>query len=388
MLKKIKSEAIRLQREAYDQIYFPKKDGKGLFFRYGLTAAFSLLLAEIAFLPKNLLGFESFLIIAILLISLISFIGSFNTGLLLTSVTVLLSFFSLNDPELSSVKLIEIVLTVTSAIVVNLIINIAKRADLGAEFGKREKYYIRQMEKITMEKKMIERELSAHDELISIASHELKTPLTSALLKLQIALDNIRNVSLANFSIQNLLDMLESAEQQAQTLGKMINDLLNLSLIKSGRLQLDFEDGDIGEITGNVVNRFTERAKKEQVKLEFFNTPGLVAIIDRIKIEQAITNLISNAIKYGQKKPVVVSVQKVSSSVRISVKDEGAGISRDVRDKIFNLYDRGTHQGNQTGLGIGLFVTNQIIIAHKGKLHLKTRENKGSEFTIELPLKK
>jgi signal transduction histidine kinase len=385
MLKKIKSEAIRLQREAYDQIYFPKKDGKGLFFRYGLTAAFSLLLAEIAFLPKNLLGFESFLIIAILLISLISFIGSFNTGLLLTSVTVLLSFFSLNDPELSSVKLIEIVLTVTSAIVVNLIINIAKRADLGAEFGKREKYYIRQMEKITMEKKMIERELSAHDELISIASHELKTPLTSALLKLQIALDNIRNVSLANFSIQNLLDMLESAEQQAQTLGKMINDLLNLSLIKSGRLQLDFEDGDIGEITGNVVNRFTERAKKEQVKLEFFNTPGLVAIIDRIKIEQAITNLISNAIKYGQKKPVVVSVQKVSSSVRISVKDEGAGISRDVRDKIFNLYDRGT---NQTGLGIGLFVTNQIIIAHKGKLHLKTRENKGSEFTIELPLKK
>jgi signal transduction histidine kinase len=167
-------------------------------------------------------------------------------------------------------------------------INLSKRVDLGSEFGKRERHYLKQLEKAALEKREVIKELRAHDELISIASHELKTPLTSTLLKLQIALDNIKNVSLANFSIQNLLDMLESAEEQAQSLGKMINNLLSLSLLKSGRMQLDFEEADLGKVTENIVNRFKERAKKEQIKIEYMGrSQKLTTVIDRVKIEQA-----------------------------------------------------------------------------------------------------
>lgn len=386
---KFRRELNKLLQETYNQIYFPKEDGRGFFFRFGLTFVFSLLLVETAVLPQGLISLEVFLFLSLLLISLNSFLGNAKTAATLTAVSVLISSISLLNSRINPSIILELLIFLIVAIVINLTINLSKRIDLGAEFGKRERLYIKQLEKAAVEKKDVIRELNAHDELISIASHELKTPLTSTLLQLQIALDNIKNVSLANFSIQNLLEMLESAEQQAQSLGKMINDLLSLSLIKSGRMQLDFEEADLGQITENVINRFKEKAKKEQIKIEYqASAQKLITLLDRVKIEQAITNLLSNAIKYGQKKPVYIALHRSGNNARISVRDEGIGITRDVQEKIFNLYERGTNYSTQSGLGIGLFVTNQIILAHRGKLLLKSKENKGSVFTIEIPLRK
>lgn len=386
---KFRLELNKLLQETYNQIFFPKEDSRGFFFRFGLTFVFSLLLVETAVLPQGLISLEVFLFLSLLLISLNSFLGNAKTAATLTAVSVLISSISLLNSQINPSIILELLIFLIVAIVINLTINLSKRIDLGAEFGKRERHYIKLLEKAAVEKKDVIRELNAHDELISIASHELKTPLTSTLLQLQIALDNIKNVSLANFSIQNLLEMLESAEQQAQSLGKMINDLLSLSLIKSGRMQLDFEEADLGQITENVINRFKEKAKKEQIKIEYLaSAQKLITLLDRVKIEQAITNLLSNAIKYGQKKPVYVALHKSGTNARISVRDEGIGITRDVQEKIFNLYERGTNYSTQSGLGIGLFVTNQIILAHRGKLLLKSKENKGSVFTIEIPLRK
>lgn len=386
---KFRRELNKLLQETYNQIFFPKEDGRGFFFRFGLTFIFSLLLIETAVLPQGMISLEIFLFLSLLLISINSFLGNAKTAATLTAVSVLISSISLHNSRINPSIIMEFIVFIISAISINLTINLSKRVDLGSEFGKREKHYLKQLEKAALEKREIIKELKAHDELISIASHELKTPLTSTLLKLQIALDNIKNVSLANFSIQNLLDMLESAEEQAQSLGKMINNLLSLSLLKSGRMQLDFEEADLGKITENIVNRFKERAKKEQIKIEYMgSSQKLTTVLDRVKIEQALTNLVSNAIKYGQKKPVYVELQKSGSNARISVRDEGIGITPDVQEKIFNLYERGSNHSSQSGLGIGLFVTNQIILAHKGKLLLKSRENKGSVFTLEIPLRR
>lgn len=386
---KFRRELNKLLQETYNQIFFPKEDGRGFFFRFGLTFIFSLLLIETAILPQGLISLEIFLFLSLLLISINSFLGNAKTAATLTAVSVLISSISLHNSRINPSIIMEFIVFIISAISINLTINLSKRVDLGSEFGKREKHYLKQLEKAALEKREIIKELKAHDELISIASHELKTPLTSTLLKLQIALDNIKNVSLANFSIQNLLDMLESAEEQAQSLGKMINNLLSLSLLKSGRMQLDFEEADLGKITENIVNRFKERAKKEQIKIEYMgSSQKLTTVLDRVKIEQALTNLVSNAIKYGQKKPVYVELQKSGSNARISVRDEGIGITPDVQEKIFNLYERGSNHSSQSGLGIGLFVTNQIILAHKGKLLLKSKENKGSVFTLEIPLRR
>ncbi len=386
---KFRRELDKLLQETYNQIFFPKEDRRGFFFRFGLTFIFSLLLIETAVLPPGLISLEVFLFLSLLLISINSFLGNAKTAATLTAVSVLMSSISLLNSRINPSIIMEFIVFIISAISINLMINLSKRVDLGSEFGKRERHYLKQLEKAALEKREVIKELRAHDELISIASHELKTPLTSTLLKLQIALDNIKNVSLANFSIQNLLDMLESAEEQAQSLGKMINNLLSLSLLKSGRMQLDFEEADLGKVTENIVNRFKERAKKEQIKIEYMGrSQKLTTVIDRVKIEQALTNLVSNAIKYGQKKPVYVELQRSGSNARISVRDEGIGITPDVQEKIFNLYERGSNHSSQSGLGIGLFVTNQIILAHKGKLLLKSRENKGSVFTLEIPLRR
>ena len=125
----------------------------------------------------------------------------------------------------------------------------SKKIDQLAKFNEKEKEYLKQVARFAAENERLKMEIRARDEFLSIASHELKTPLTATLLKLQVALHNIRNTSLANFSVQNLMDMLLSSEQQTQRLSKMIGDLLNVSLMRTGRLELDMESGDLSQIT-------------------------------------------------------------------------------------------------------------------------------------------
>ena len=388
MVKTIHYEVNKLLKEIYNQIFFPKENLTGYFFRYSLVLIFILLLVEFALFLPSLITFEGFLLLGLLFISINSFLGNLRTSVILTSLSFLYIVFFFLDRDLTMQNLFELVIFMTSGILISILINLSKRIDLGTEFGRREHQYQRQIERLTVEKNQVIREIQSHDEFISIASHELKTPLTTTLLKLQTALDNIRNVSLANFSIQNLLDMLESAEQQAQTLGKMITDLLNVSLIRRGRMQLELEQVDLSEITKEIVKRFSEKARKENVEIQLKTHTNLKGYFDKVKIEQVITNLITNALKYGEQKPIFISVGKSGSLGRIAVKDSGVGVPKDVQQKIFNLFERGISIGNHSGLGIGLFVSNQIVKAHRGKILLNSSPGKGSVFTIELPLKK
>lgn len=388
MDKRISLEINKLLKEAYDQIYFPKEDLYGYFFRYGIVLIFSLFLIELVFFLPKLLNLEEFLILSILFTTLNSFIGNVKSALILISSAFFIGLFNFFDQasDLNSVFTLFIFLLTSTFI--SIIINVAKRADLSREFGRREKNYLKQIDKLIFEKNRVIEEIKSHDEFISIASHELKTPLTSTLLKLQTALDNIKNVSLANFSIQNLLSMLESAEQQAQTLSKMINDLLSMSLIRNGRMQMDLEEIDLGKVTENIVASFSEKIQKEKIKFDANISENITGVFDKIKIEQVVINLLSNAIKYGDSKPIIITVSKNGDLARISVKDNGLGISKDIQNKIFNLYERGSYNQDQNGLGIGLFISNQIIKAHKGRLLVKSSPGRGSIFTVELPLKK
>lgn len=388
MAKLIRPQVSKLLKEIYNQIFFPKEDLTGYFFRYSLVLIFILLLIEFTPFFPSPVTFESFLLLALSFISINSFLGNLRTSIILIALSFLYIVYFFLDQNYTDSTLFELFIFLTSGALISILINLSKRIDLGVEFGRREHQYQKQIERLTLEKNQVIREIQAHDEFISIASHELKTPLTTTLLKLQTVLDNIRNVSLANFSIQNLLEMLESAEQQAQTLGKMITDLLNVSLIRRGRMQLELEQVDLSEITKEIVKRFSEKARKENVEIQLKTHNNLKGYFDKVKIEQVITNLISNALKYGEQKPILVALSKAGSIGRISVKDSGVGVPRDVQQKIFNLFERGISIGNNSGLGIGLFVSNQIVKAHRGKILLASRPGKGSVFTIELPLRK
>ncbi|KKQ14801.1 MAG: Sensory box histidine kinase [Candidatus Daviesbacteria bacterium GW2011_GWA1_36_8] len=229
-------------------------------------------------------------------------------------------------------------------------------------------------------------EIKLRDEFLSMASHELKTPLTSMLLQIQSALHNIKNVSLANFSVANLLKMLESVETQTERLSKMINDLLNVSLITTGKLELEKENFDLSKTVREVVNRFVEKLEKEGYTLSLEADKEILGNWDKLRIEQVITNLLTNAIKYGDKKPIEVRVINFNKSGKIHVKDQGIGIPAELQKKIFEKFERAVTSSQFQGSGLGLYITNQIVKAHNGKVHLKSREGKGSTFIVELPV--
>jgi signal transduction histidine kinase len=232
-----------------------------------------------------------------------------------------------------------------------------------------------------------QKEIKARDQFLAIASHELKTPVTSMLLQVQTAIHNIRNVSLANFSVANLLKMLEGTEQQSQRLSKMVNDLLNLSLITTGRLDLEPEQTDLSDITKHVADNFADKMQRDNNAIIVHADKPVIGMWDKVRIAQAVTNLISNAIKYGDNKPIDVSVSNSGGHAKLVVKDHGIGIPQSEQKRIFERFERAVTSREFQGLGVGLYITNQIVRAHNGKIQVESKPNNGTSFIVELPLK-
>lgn len=233
-----------------------------------------------------------------------------------------------------------------------------------------------------------EEAVKTRDEFLSVASHELKTPLTSILLQLQSTLRRILTQSLANFSGKKLVSSLKVAETQSQRLSFLIKDLLNVSLITSGRLELNREPGDLVPITRSAISGLADQIKLASSKVTLKSNGPLLGSWDSIRIEQCLTNLITNAVKYGNKKPVVVETSQINGNALVSVKDQGIGIEEKVMSKIFEPFKRGVTGNSYLGLGVGLFIARKIARAHGGDIELKSVPKNGSEFTLRLPLEK
>ena len=254
------------------------------------------------------------------------------------------------------------------------------------EYKQKEKEYFELLTKIQKENSTYKKEITARDEFLSIASHELKTPLSAMLLQIQNALYNIRNVSLAKFSVENLLKMLQSTEQQSKRLSKMINDLLNLSLITTGKLELEKEKVNLGELVVDVTDRFSQKVEREGAHFNLQIQENVIGNYDKLRIEQAITNLITNAIKYGESKPIDVEVSTDNTVNRIRVTDHGIGIPKTQQERIFERFERGVSNHAYKGLGVGLYITQHIVKTHQGQITLTSKPEQGSTFLIELPM--
>lgn len=378
----------KIRRFLWKQVWFPENTRNGYLFRFTVLFLSSATVAlAILFFPQKEVKTAT-IIFCLFSILINAFLGNAPNGFLETGFATALLLI-LYYPWVSNFSIfyaLEIGTFIVTGIAITAIIHFSKRIDLITEFNRRESAYKLSIHKMSEEKTKAEKEIKMRDEFISIASHELKTPLTSTLLKLQIALHNIRNVSLANFSVQNLLQMLESAEQQTKRLGRIINDLLNVSIIQTGKLELELEQCDISEMAKDVVESFLEKADKEKILLSVDAPKSVVTLCDKVRMEQVITNLISNAMKYGSGKPVSVSVAKQRDVVIVTVKDHGIGIPGDKKEMIFNLFERGVDGSQYKGLGIGLYISNQIIRAHNGSITVHSRVNHGSEFSVLLPV--
>lgn len=217
---------------------------------------------------------------------------------------------------------------------------------------------------------------------LSSIAHELKTPITTLKLMTQVHMHRLNKLYPDNFSILNETKLLN---QELDRLTTLINDLLDLSQIETGKLSIKPEVIDLGQIITNTIYKFLLSFKYFQIKYEGLSQ--LFVLADPIRIEQVITNLLSNAIKYSRdKKEIVVFSKILGKKVIVGVKDYGYGIARSEQRNIFDLF----YQINSTksGFGLGLFICKQIIKNHHETIWVKSEEGKGSTFFFSLSIKK
>jgi two-component system CheB/CheR fusion protein len=232
----------------------------------------------------------------------------------------------------------------------------------------------------------LEEALAARDQFLSIASHELKTPLTGLKLKLQLARRNLDRVRGASLGPEQLASTFDRALRQAMTLEELVDDLLDISRIQTGRFDLERKEVDVGRLVEDVVARFTDQAAQARSTIELDGAPGVSAFWDERRITQVLGNLLSNAIRYAPGCPIGVAAVQDGALARIEVRDQGPGISEERHATIFERFERAGASASVGGLGLGLFIARRIVEAHGGGIRVESSPGAGARFIVELPL--
>jgi signal transduction histidine kinase len=220
------------------------------------------------------------------------------------------------------------------------------------------------------------------DDFISMASHELKTPLTS--LK---ALIQLQQRKLARHNVQDAATTLTKMDTQVDKLTRLIGELLDVSKINAGRMECAQEPIEIDELLGEIVESLQQTTETHRIVVHGTARKSIVG--DRDRLGQVFTNLITNAIKYSpQADTVEVDVTSSDEMVTISVRDFGIGIPSEQRTKIFERFYRvhDVHDPTFKGLGIGLYISADIVKRHGGNISVESVLGKGSTFQVTLPL--
>jgi PAS domain S-box-containing protein len=228
----------------------------------------------------------------------------------------------------------------------------------------------------------LRRAIHARDEFLAIASHELRTPLTT----LDLALHALRR-AIENRGPDPALvgKKLDTASRQVQRLDKLINVLLDVTRIAGRRAMIEPIDCDLAKVAREVVERLQVEAERAGCILELNAPESLPGRWDPLRLEQVVTNLVTNAIRHGAGKPVRVDVEQASGSVRVVVADQGNGIKPDQLPLLFGRFQRLAGQPASGGLGLGLFISRHIAREHGGDISVASEPGKGAAFTLVLP---
>lgn len=228
--------------------------------------------------------------------------------------------------------------------------------------------------------------LVARDEFLMIASHELKTPLTSLKLRLQMGKRNLRDDINKLPTKEDLEKLYTQSLEQVDTLVNLIEDLLDVSRIQSGKLTLNKKAVNLSDLVSKVVERFKGQHTKTELALNL--TPDIVIKADAYRMEQVVSNLIMNAIKYAPGTPVDIHLTlcEKKENLVLTVKDYGPGIEKDKQGQIFDRYERLSSYQHNAGMGLGLFIVKNIVQGHNGNVTLESAPGEGASFKIHLPL--
>ena len=226
----------------------------------------------------------------------------------------------------------------------------------------------------------------AREDFISIASHELRTPLTP----LTLQLDRLRRMlGRKELGLEEVGKLQASLERQTTRLTTLVEILLDVTRLRSGPMRLKREKVDLSALARETIDGLADHLRLARSELTIETTGPIEGLWDRVRLQQAITNLLTNAIKYGEGKPISVTVghDDAGQRAQIAVKDQGPGIAKRDQARLFKRFERLPATGSAGGgLGLGLYITREIIEAHGGTVRLESRPGFGATFTCALPL--
>jgi PAS domain S-box-containing protein len=228
--------------------------------------------------------------------------------------------------------------------------------------------------------------VEVRDRFLGIASHELKTPLTSLELQVQSLRRLARSHPEVAVSDERVREKCEGIVRQAERLTVLINDLLDVGRIASGRLGLAPEPLDLGELVRQVLAAAEETIRRSRAQVSLKVAAAVVGNWDRSRIETVVGNLLSNALKFGGQEPIDLVVDRFGDRALLTVRDRGLGIAAEDQPRIFDRFERAVSEQNFGGFGVGLWVARQIVEAHGGAIGVQSAPGAGSIFRVELPL--
>ena len=229
----------------------------------------------------------------------------------------------------------------------------------------------------------LQRAVQMRDDFMSMVSHELRTPLNTLFLQAQL---RRRVAAGAMLSPEKMQAMVERDEQQIRNILRLIDDMLDVSRLRQGTLSIAPQPADMALLVRRVVESHADQAAAAGSPIQLSAPQGIAGIWDEFRIEQVVANLLTNAMRYGGGKPVQVTAERHGDEAVVAVRDHGIGIAPDDQARIFGQFERAAGSQGVPGLGLGLFITNQIVQAHNGSIQVDSVPGEGSTFTVRLPL--
>jgi signal transduction histidine kinase len=236
----------------------------------------------------------------------------------------------------------------------------------------------------------LQRSLRMRDEFMSLVAHELRTPLNTLFLETQMRSLQLKRGTLPAFNPEQIGTMIKRDERQIKAMIRLIDDMLDVSRMKSGTLSIRPARVEITALLERVISDLALAAGAAGCSVVLAPHAPVEGWWDEFRIEQVVVNLLTNALRYGGGGVVEVSVHKEESNVggcnvRIDVRDQGKGIAPDFIERIFEPYERGAKSGEPKGLGLGLYISRQLATSHGGQLTARSTPGQGATFSLTLP---
>ncbi|MGH8384233.1 MAG: hybrid sensor histidine kinase/response regulator [Pseudomonas sp.] len=242
------------------------------------------------------------------------------------------------------------------------------------------------LEQLQSTQQELQQAVRMRDDFMSIVAHEVRTPLNGLILETQLRKMHLARENAAAFSLDKMHAMVDRDERQIKSLIRLIEDMLDVSRIRTGKLSIRPSRFDLAALVRGLLQNFAQQIEAAEASVSLDAAEPVVGEWDEFRIEQVVSNLLTNALRYGAKSPITVKVYSENGEARVEVRDFGIGISEENQQRIFQQFERVSAKHAVAGLGLGLFISEQIVTAHGGTITVQSRIGEGALFRVCLPL--